>query len=339
MRTFTSAILISLCCHALQLRGQAVKQLDMSRRMDSIKAAYLDEYATRYPMLRQAAFNYDLLGKRTVKGRLHGRPIFEGKARLSRISANFNMPLAAWGKNKISGSVNYQQLHYNLDQVKTINANTDYPISNQKGTKSVVGFTGTFSRTDTLLGMPVSYSASMSGLTDEFTSVKKVNYLATVTVPIKRSANASLSVGLVGIIDPSSIIPIIPIISYWRKYEGRDLDLYIDLPKRLQLRKQLGKSSWVFLGSQLGGNLYFFDINHPGLPENSIYSSVDLKTGFNLEHKLSKKIVIGLNGGLYTLFKSKVYDKKKKSNQYFFETNGATTPFVSFSASLLPLLK
>ena len=322
-----------------RLQAQTTKQMLMKHMMDSMRAQAMDEYATRYPMLRQASFQYDVLGQRTVKGKLQGDPLFKGKASISRIRSNFNLPLASWGKNKVTGSVNYQQFHYNMDQVKSLDPQSTYPITNQKDTKSVVGFTGTFSRTDTLLGVPVSYSASMSGLTDEFTSIKRINYLATVTVPIKRTATSSLTLGLVGIIDPSSIIPAIPVISYWRKFEGRNLDLYIDMPSRVQLRKQLGKRSWVFLGTELGGNIYFYDLNLPSLPENTIYSTVDLKTGFNLEHKLTKKIVVGMSGGFYSLFRSNLFDKKRKSNQYFFETNGGTVPYISFSASLLPFLR
>ncbi len=331
-------LLITLTCFTLQSTlAQSPKEAAMKRMLDSIKLAALSGYATKYPMLRQGAFAVDIIGSRQVKGELNGNDLFEGKTGISRIRSNFNIPLAQFGKNIVAGTVSYQQIHFTTNGVKIYQP--DFAAVDQSLTKQTVGFTVSFTRLDSLFNRPISYSGSLSGLTNEFSSIKRLNYIGNIIYSVSRTPTSSWAVGLAVVIDPSSVAPVVPFVSYWHHYKNSDLDLFIDMPSRIALRKQLSSKSWASLGSELGGNLYFFDLNQASLPQNAVYSAIDLRTGLTLEYMLTKKLVVGVSGGMYTLARSTMFDNNAKTSDYFFRTNGGTVPYLSVSLSLLPFLK
>ncbi len=317
--------------------AQTEKQKAVERMTDSIKMAMLSQYAVSYPQLRQGFFATDIIGQGHVNAELNGKKLYEGNMNSTRIRSIFNVPVVTWGKNALIGTVSYQQQHFETDDITSYSP--AFSDVNRSLTKTTVGFTATYTRTDSLFNHPVNFSGSIVGLTDEFSSVNRVNYLGSVTVPVYRNQYSALTIGLVAIIDPASIFPVVPIISYWHKYKGSDLELYVDLPQRIVLRKQLSKKSWVTAGSELGGSLFFFNVNQPTLPQNDIYSTVEIRTGATFEYLLTKKLVFGVNGGVLTTAQSRMYGEHNKSNNYFFKTTNGSVPYISFSVSFLPFLK
>ena len=321
----------------LTATAQTGKQKANAKMIDSIKMEMLSQYAESYPLLRQGFLATDFIGGRTVTGELKGKNLYEGKMNIERIRSNFNIPAAQWGKNAITVSANYQQIRFETDNITSFSPS--FPDANQNVNKSTVGLMANFSRTDSIFNHAITYSAGISGVTDEASSVKRVNYLGLATLPISRSKFSSFTVGVVVIIDPSAISPVIPIISYWHKFQASDLDLYVDLPSRIALRKQLSKKAWATIGSELGGTLYFFDLNQPSLPQNNIYSIIDVRSGATFEYLVTKKLILGVSGGLYTTASSRMFDHDDKPDQYFFRTSNGSSPYISFSISFLPFLR
>jgi hypothetical protein len=313
------------------------KSQQMLKMKDSLTMVALSEYATRYPLLRQGILTTDLVGKTNIKTEIKGKDFYEAEMSISRVRSNFNIPLAHWGRNFVTGTISYQNARFESTNVK--NLNSEYIFSDHSITKSTVGLTLSFNRSDSIFNHPISYGGSLSGVTDEFSSIKRVNYLGTVTVPVNRSKNSSLTLGLVVIINPSAVTPVIPIISYWHKYASSSLELFVDLPSRIALRKQLSKRSWIFAGSELGGNLFFFDLNQPLLPQSTTFSSIEIKTGATIEYLATKKLVLGLNGGLLTTASPRMFEQDDKPTAYFLKGNNSSAPYISFSVSFLPFLR
>ena len=327
----TFLLLIALFTSAI---AQTTQERAKKRIIDSLKMEALSGYAMRYPQLRQGSFATDFIGSSNVKAELNGKELFEGKTTVTRIRSVFSVPIAQWGKNAITGTVSYQQQHFETTNIKSFDP--QFSSNDRSLTKSTVGFTASFSRADSIFGKQVIYSGSISGITDEASSIKRVNYLGTASVPLKRTPYSSLTVGLVVILDPSAVAPFIPIVSYWRKYKKSDLELFVDIPSRIALRKQLSKRSWTSIGSELGGSLSFFELNQPSFPQNNIYSNIEIRTGATFEYLLTKKIIFGINGGLFTTASNRMFDRNNKPTDYFYKSTNGSSPYISFSISLLP---
>lgn len=309
----------------------------MKYLIDSMKLAALSDYATRYPILRQGFLSTDIIGAGYVKAELNGKDLYEGQMNLSRVRSNFNIPVAHWGNNSIVSSINYQQTHFETREIRSFSA--QFPAADRSITKTAVAFTTTYGRSDSLFNHQINYGGSISGITDELSSVKRVNYSGNISVPLKRDQYSSLTVGMVVIIDPSSVFPVIPFVSYWHKYQNSSLELFVDMPSRIMLRKQMSKKSWAFFGSELGGSLYFFNLNQPAVPQNAAYSSIEIRSGGTFEYLVTPKLILGINGGIYTTASSRVFDRNAQPGDYFFKTTNGSVPYISFSISFLPFLK
>ncbi|RAJ33090.1 DUF6268 family outer membrane beta-barrel protein [Pedobacter cryoconitis] len=328
-------ILIAACSTA---NAQTARKAAAIKRMtDSLTMEGLSAFAMRYPQLRQAYFATDFIGKADVKAELNGKDLYEGKMNMTRIRSNFNVPISNWGKNVVTGTIGYQQQHFKTTEIKSYDPR--FSTADLSETKSTVSLSASFGRSDSIFNKLIFYGLGISGVTDELSSIKRLNYIGSISVPIKRNETSALTIGLVVIIDPSAIIPAVPIVSYWHKYKASNVELFIDFPSRVVLRKQFTKKTWATVGSELGGSLLFFNLDQPSLPRNSIYTNAEVRTGLTFEYLVTKKLILGMSGGLFTTTPSRMFDRNDKPDDYFFKAKNGSAPYLTFSVSFLPFLK
>lgn len=317
--------------------SQTAKEIALKKATDSIKAFYINEAAMRYPLLRQAAVSTEFTGDANVKSELNGNNFYEGKVKITKLRSHFNLPIAQIGKNTFSGSASYLQQHFDLSEGTS--TNPALPAPNKSFNKSSVGLTASFLRVDSLFNRPVYYSASISGFTDEASSIKRLTYTGAIIFPIKRTPNTVFTLGLIAIIDPSSPIPATVYISYWHKFAESNLELIADLPTRLALRKKLSERSWITLGSELGGSSLFFDFKNTILPADAMYSTFEIKSGSTFEYRVTKKLIVGVSGGLLSTVTSRFFERNEKPSDYFIKNKIGSVPYMNFSVSFLPFAK
>ncbi|MVN91773.1 DUF6268 family outer membrane beta-barrel protein [Mucilaginibacter aquatilis] len=306
------------------------------RMMDSIKNVYLIEAAIRNPALRQASITTDVTSGSNIENFVHGNKIFDGTMQVLRTSALFNVPVHQWGKNSISATFSAFQQRFHLSNITPYQPNLP-DLEGKVFNKFTVGFTGTFLRVDSLFGHQVVYSASISGVTSRASSIQKLSYLGAVIFSLKQTPKVRTSVGLFINIDPSINVPVVPFFTYWRKLNN-DLELNVNLPQQLTLRKGISPKLWATLGTSLSGSIAFFRHNQPGIPQDGNFSTIDLKTGPGIEYRFAKKFIFGLNAGFLTNLQSREFEVNSKANDYFLRNKVNPSFFGSFSVSVLPFL-
>lgn len=336
MKFTTIFSLISMLSISLSYAQNTLKELS-SKTADSLKMVYLSNAAMKYPLLRQGFLSAEILGRGNVDAELNGKSLYKGKSQISRIRSVFNIPIVQLGKNTISTTLSYLQQRVDVKNVQSFNHNI--PSADFNYNKSTIGVTASFTRLDSIFNRPVAYSISASGLTDELSRIRRFNYVGLVSINLKRTATTSYSIGALLIVDPSSPSPFLPIFSYWHKFNSSDLELFVDIPSRIMLRKQFSERTWVSFGTELSGNLAFFDFDKALLPRDFTHSSIELKTGSSFEYLISKKIILGLNGGLMTTSSSRFFRKEDRPDDYFMKNKNEAIPYVNFSISFLPFLR
>lgn len=332
----THLLLLILLFLNFPATAQVGKQEPVRKMTDTTTMPIISQYAINYPRLRQGFLATDFIAGRNVTGELNGKKLYEGKMSMQRIRENFNIPVVQWARNSITGTISYQHVHFQTDDITSFSP--VFPNTNQRINKSTIGITLSFSRADSIFGHSVNYSGSLTGLADD-KGIERVNYMGLISLPVSKSKYSSFNVGLVVVLDPSAVSPLIPIISYWHKFQTANLDLYVELPSKVAVKKQLTKRSWALFGSELGSNLYFFDLNQSALPDKAILKTVDIRSGASFEYLATKKLVLGVSGGIYTTTTTRLFDHNEKSNDYFFSTSNGSSPYISFSISFLPFLK
>jgi len=316
--------------------AQSTKQAAIQRMTDSVKMAYLSEAAIQYPLLRQGFFSTDVIGRGNVKSRLRGNEFFDAQSQVTRVRVNFNLPIAQWSKNIISANINYLYQHVDLNRVT--NYNPGLPVQNTTTNSSTMTLTLSYNRVDSLFGHQVIYSANISGVTDELSAIRRVNGLVGITVPFEQTASTVFRAGLFYINDPTIPTHFIPLITYSHKFQKGNLQLFADLPSRVLLKKKLSERSWLSIGTEMTGTQTFMSLNEPAKPKDVISSTLELKTGPAFEYKVSKKVMFGISGGLFSTLSARIFEQGKAPSTYFIDNKRNSAPYANFTISFLPFL-
>lgn len=333
-KNYLLTIFLSLICYGLQ--AQTNKNDETQKMMDSIKRSYLLEAAMKQPAMRQGAVSVEIIGGGDQYAKVYGEDLYQGRAQTTRIRSNFNFPVASLGKTSFSSSVGLLQQQTMIVHVK--NLSSQYRIGNMIMKNSTYSLTLNASRMDSLFGKPVFLNASVTGLTDQDFVKPRFNFSGFVSFPIKKTLTTAISLGAILIVGSSSSpTPIAPYFSLWHKFKANDLELFIDIPSRILLRKGISERSSVSFGTALGGTLSLFDTNNALTPRHAVHSSLELKTGPAFEHRIGKKVIFGINGGVLSTLSSRAFDRNKNESDYFFKNSSGSAPYVNFSISLLPM--
>lgn len=325
---------ISLAAQA-QTREEAIRK----KMTDSIKWVMLGEYAKIYPTLRQMNVSNILVMKRRFDTELNGNKVLSGKVLTNRVQGNFNLPLYSRNGSVVNAAFTYSNNYLDFTERRTALAPGGKAMADASLSPNTYGLTLSYSKSDTLFNRPVVYSLGVNGVTGKSDAIQKLSFMGTMMFSLKRTPVTSLSVGGIILIDPSLSVPFIPVVSYAHTFKSSGLQLLVDLPQRALLRKQFGKKSWATVGTEIASSVSFLDLAQYSLPEETNYSTFDLKNGFNFEHMITPRIVAGIGAGVFTTVSSRMFKARDRSNDYFLNDRNKMAPYLNVSVSFLPFLK
>lgn len=318
----------------VNLMAQYNAAMQHQHMIDSIKRVYMEEAAIRNPLLRKASITTEVISRTRISSDLNGAPYFKARLAQVRTFALFNCKLMSRNKNTLSASVGFFNQHLDVNQLHAYQFDSSLTAQSSIS-KTTVGLSLTFTRIDSLFGRMVMYSGTVSGLTNEIESIKKISFLGGMLLSLKQTATTSLMAGLLVNIDPSNNVPVIPAVVYYHHFPN-NWNLNINLPQDINVRRQLFNNTWFSFGSSLFGSVAFLKYHKPGFPDNVNYSSFDLKTGPGIEFRFAQIMMLGINAGLITPIMSRQFDEDRKANDYFISNKINSTPYMGFNLSVLP---
>jgi hypothetical protein len=292
------------------------------------------EQALRYPSLRQTSVTADVFGSGHFDSKLNGKDFANGKSRNARISSFFSVPISRWDGNVIGATIYHNEQFFNVREVN--NQLADPQIHTGDNNKSTLGLSLNFSRTDVLFHTPVIYSAVFTGISDNLSTVRRFNFNGSISFPLKQTADEYLSVGALVLIDPSAPSPVLPVVNYFRKLNGKGLDVNIGFPQGASLKQAISRKAWVYLGTTANTYASFYQSGSPALPKRFSYNTVELKTGPGIEYLFGKYVVLGISGGVNSIVSARSIAKGRNYSDAFSRTTGKSTPYGEFRISLLP---
>lgn len=292
------------------------------------------EQALRYPSLRQASVTIDFFGEGHFESKLNDKDFSSGENRNTRISSFFSIPISSWNGNVIGATIYHTEQFFNIREVN--NQLTAPRINKGNISKSTLGLSLNFSRTDAILNTPVIYSVVFTGLSDDLKAVRRFNFNGSIAFPLKRTPDEYFSLGALVLIDPSAPFPVLPVINYFRKLNSSGLQLILDFPQGASLKQPLSRKAWIYLGTTANTYASFYKSGDPALPERFSYNTTELKSGAGFEYLLGKYVVLGVSGGINNIVSATTIAKGSHYNDAFSKTTGKSTPYGEFRISLLP---
>jgi len=307
---------------------------------DSIKNAAIEQAALMYPRIRQFSITHEENGSGRITSKLNGSDMFEGNFRSSRTKINFNMPVLKHENSSLVASLGVIHQFYELTDVKS--ADPQNPVYNDNRYIPMFSTGLTYIRTQNLFGKPFTFIASGLGIFNPAMDRSQFTFTGMATVPLIQRQNTRLTAGAVILLDPASPVPAFLIVNYFHKFKEWNMDLMLDLPYRMAVRKELTPKTSISFSNELGGSNSFFDFNNtiPSLSEHKLtLSSLEIKSGLMAEYRLTNKAVISLSTGVNYMVNSKIREANSKPKDHFLENKHKPVPYVQVGFSLLPFWK
>lgn len=189
-----------------------------------------------------------------------------------------------------------------------------------------------------LFDKPAFFTASVivDGSEKHFERVKGI---ATGTIILKANAKTKMGIGLIGVIDPTAQIPVIPMFTYEHKFNNGVM-LDASLPRHFYIRKNLFTNGRISLGTELDGtSFYLYD--QFGTKDKYEFRQLEINSGFMYEHHLGGSFIATFKTGMRNTpsGSSRVFRKNESFDSYLLETSPKPAFYINAGLSFNPFGK
>ncbi|WP_430613415.1 DUF6268 family outer membrane beta-barrel protein [Flavobacterium sp. JP2137] len=185
-----------------------------------------------------------------------------------------------------------------------------------------------------LFNKPAIFNASVhvDGSEQHF---ERVRGLLTGVVVLKHTAETTISLGVLAILEPSVELPILPVFSYERRFENQ-WTLDITLPQKVMLRKQLFDHSRISMGSQLNKTSFYSYDQPSGTHE---FRQLEINSGITYERTFGHALIATIKTGMQNTFNARIFEKEKSFKNYAVENSPKPSFYLSAGISYNPFAK
>ncbi|MFG4002720.1 hypothetical protein [Flavobacterium aquidurense] len=291
----------------------------MAQEKDAPMKAVVKTVTDKFPTTRILDVQYEQLGPTNFDSKLFGNRFERGRIDThNRLKVAINVPFYATESKRfiLTGSLRYKYETYGFGDIYNVNSSVPYTREN----KEIHFFAAAMSATyvSKLFNKPVLYNATATVDGNE-DNVQRVKGFVTANLVLKRTANTTITLGVLAMLDPSSIIPVTPLFTYNHKFENSNWDLDFILPQRLLLRRGLLENGRISLGTELNTESFYLNLSTPELKGIYELNQLELKSGFTYEYRFSSKINGLFKAGVNNVLSSRVTERGERTSKYVYD--------------------
>lgn len=184
-----------------------------------------------------------------------------------------------------------------------------------------------------LWGKTAIYSASIStdGSDQHF---ERIRGMVSASVILKATPKTKILIGLAGIIDPSSQIPVLPVFAYESRFNNGWL-LDVLLPQKVLIRKNISSNGRLSLGSEMD-NTSFYVYRSSRTYE---FRQLEINSGVIYEHNLGSNFIGTLKTGIRAIPQARAFDKEESFKDYIFQASFKPSFYFNVGISYNPFGK
>ncbi|WP_162927054.1 hypothetical protein [Flavobacterium psychrotrophum] len=293
---------------------------------DSIPKEAIKFVADKFPFTRMinTEFRYD--APYDFSARIPGVSQPEGRVtRLYQQRVNANINFIKSPKWVFSTGLFYNYIH-----AETQGANLQQTESNEHYYAATV----TLTRFTKLFGKMALFTATAlpSGGENGF---ERITGMVSGTLVLKANAKTKMTIGLLGLIDPSSQVPAFVTLSYEHKFDNGWIADII-LPKRLFMKKDVFSNGRLSLGTELDNTTVYLKGFNRNTSKTYIFSQLETMSGATYEHCIFKGFIATLKTGYKYTPTSRIVAVNKKFTDYVFKATPNGNFYVNLGLSYNP---
>lgn len=332
-------ILLTVLCF-LSLKGQSQTLDTMSQKQKFQDTTNMRRnalaYASRqFAMVRPFNVEFSQVSPYRYIPKRDGVTLSENKiSTYHQIKANANLYLLVKKKLIIGATFTYRYISADNDVtvpssglLQTVNDDFNYHSSSL----NITYISKIFSK-------PIFFNTSII-VDGRGKHVVRLKGLAIGTIVLKADTRTKLMAGFLVNVDPSTELPLLPMITYERKLNnGMMIDLM--MPKHLLVRKQVWGRSRISLGTELDRNgFYLYNINKQTPSQRYEYRQIELDNGLIYEHLLGGYLILTARTGAKWIAISRLFEKEKTFSTAWLETAAKPTGYFNLGISFNPFAK
>lgn len=127
---------------------------------------------------------------------------------------------------------------------------------------------------------------------------------------LKNTERTSFSLGVMGRTLFSSM-PVMPVVTWWHRFNNPRLSVDITMPSQFYLRYELDKQR-ISAGASMTSENFYVKTTLEGAPATSYYSDAVLKPEIHYEYIFNKHLYLSAHAGISMVMKSGLYKKNRK---------------------------
>ena len=148
---------------------------------------------------------------------------------------------------------------------------------------------------------------------------QRIKGMVSAVVVMKKSERTTFTLGALMSIDPSSIIPIVPIATYEYQFENSPWKLDFILPQRFLIQRPLFENGRLSLGTEMTSENFYLALNNASFKGIYELNQLGLRSGVTYEHALGKGFIGTFRGGMANLLSSRITERGERTNRYVIE--------------------
>lgn len=305
---------------------------EKSTGMQSFGKAVTD----KFPNTRTFDLQYEQLGATDFNSKLFGEPLEKGRINNhNRLKFAFNLPFYVSNSKRfiLTSSLRYKYEYYDFKQNSSDNPNVSFTEGKEDFHYFATALSATYM--SKLFNKPIIYNTTIT-VDGNQENIQRIKGFATATLVLKKTANTTITVGALAMLDPSSIIPITPLFTYNHKFENSKWDIDFILPQRVFLRRQLLKNGRIAFGTELNSENFYLNLNTPEL--NGMYelNQLELKSGISYEYHIASKVIGAFKMGINNIINTRITERGDKTTKYIYDRKEEAQAYFRFGISYNP---
>ena len=248
-----------------------------------------------------------------------------------------NIPIYKTKKWSFTGSTLYQFSEFEFENIEIPSSMSFFE---RNGIVNFHNFSAALSSTyfSILFKKPVIFNASIIADANEV-NFGRIKGLLGFTFILKQTERTTITLGVIGFIDPSSQIPFTPTFSFNHRFKNSKWELDFILPQRLLFRRLIGENGRLSLGSSFGLSEFYIDVNDQAYGNAFAYSQIELKTGIIYEHRINDYLIGTFQGGLQNFISNQSTKKGKSAKDFIYENEQEGAGYFQIGISIDPFAK
>lgn len=286
---------------------------------DPTMKGFIKGVKRNFPITRTFDLQYDQFGPANYDSKLFGQKQEKGRFDShNRLKLAVNLPLYKSKSQRfvLTNTYLYKYESYGFGSIYNFNSNTTHTRS----TQDFHYFAGALSATyvSSFFSKPIIYNATIIADGNQ-ENIQRIKGFATASLVLKKTANTTITAGLLVIADPSSIVPVAPLFTYNHRFVDSKWQIDVILPKSILLRRELLENGRISFGTEFDSENFYLNLKKPQL--NGIYevNSLELKSGVTYEYHLDRKVIGTFKAGINNVISTRVTEKGERTDKYIYE--------------------